>query len=364
MSATGAIQQAIAAKLTADVQLMLLLTGGIVDFRAIPPGQTYPFLTIGDSTEVPDDRLGRNGYDTTVTLHIFSRQPGAKECQAILTRLNALLNKQPLALGPQNHVGTWYEFSQPMGDPSDDRITHMPVRYRIQAQEPTTQATGTYLQAVLLDAPIVYMRCNETSGLVAHDAGGTQAGSISASGVTYRTPGAIARDTDAAFRLDGLTGCVIAPATIALTSGFSVEMWVRPATIPLSGNPRIAANSHTDADNKGFQLLLNNNGNGGGFFVGNGTTQQDIYFTGLFSTTQWTHVVASYDGAVANVYLNGVLVGTAPYVASLAASGYPIAFGKNPAYNGDFFAGGIDECAVYQSALNAARVLAHYQAGS
>ena len=77
MSATGAIQQATYTKLTGDAPLMTLLTGGIVDVRGIPAGQIYPFVALGDTTEVPNDRLGRNGYDTTMTLHIYSRQPGA-----------------------------------------------------------------------------------------------------------------------------------------------------------------------------------------------------------------------------------------------------------------------------------------------
>lgn len=139
MTATGTIQQAIGAKLTGDGPLMALVTGGILDFRGIPKGQGYPFLTIGDSTEAPEHSFGRKGYTTTVTLHIFSRQPGAMECQKILTRMNALLDEQTLTLANMHCVGIWYEFSQPMGDPSDDRITHMPVRYRILAQEGTGQ---------------------------------------------------------------------------------------------------------------------------------------------------------------------------------------------------------------------------------
>lgn len=139
MTATGAIQQAIDAKLTGDAPLMTLVTGGIVDFRGIPQGQTYPFLTIGDGTEAPMHSFARKGYTDTVTLHIFSRQLGAKECQTILARLNFLLDEQTLTLNNMHCVGCWYDFSQPMGDPIDNRITHMPVRYRIMAQEGTGQ---------------------------------------------------------------------------------------------------------------------------------------------------------------------------------------------------------------------------------
>jgi hypothetical protein len=134
MSATGPIQSSIAAKLLGDSALVGLVTG-VFDFRGIPPDQAFPYVTIGDSTEVDDSVFGALGYDTTFTLHIWSIQPGAQECQQILSNLNRLLNHQPLVLTGFTHVGTWYDMAQTMSDPDDTRITHMPVRYRIEAQE-------------------------------------------------------------------------------------------------------------------------------------------------------------------------------------------------------------------------------------
>jgi len=133
-SALSPIESAIAAKLLADATLIGMVTG-IFDFRGIPLNQEYPYVTLGDSTETDDSTFDTIGYDTTFTLHIWSAQPGSKECQQILARLNMLLNHQPLTLTGLAHVGTWYDMSQTLSDPDDTRVTHLWVRYRIQAGE-------------------------------------------------------------------------------------------------------------------------------------------------------------------------------------------------------------------------------------
>lgn len=133
-SALEPIQDAIVAKLKGDVTLMGLVTG-IFDFRGIPIGQLYPYVTVGDSTETDDSTFDTPGYEDTCTLHIWSIQPGSRECQQIFQQIQRLLNQQPLELVGMSHVGTWYEMSQTLGDPDDTRLTHMPVRYRIGAGE-------------------------------------------------------------------------------------------------------------------------------------------------------------------------------------------------------------------------------------
>jgi Concanavalin A-like lectin/glucanases superfamily/Protein of unknown function (DUF3168) len=346
-----------------NVALMAIITG-IFDVSDVPVNQPFPYITIGDTTETPWNAFGRRGYASTLTLHIWDNSTGFKLCQTILAQMNKSLDQQILTLATHTHVSTLYQFSQSMNDPDIKDVRHVPVRYSVLTQEPSSSTTGTYYANVLQDNPIFYARCNETSGLIAHDASGNQAGSISATGVAYLATGALARDTDHSFKLDGSAGYVTAPTGITLAPAFSIEMWVRPFAIPIGGSPRICANSHTDADNKGFQLELNTAGNGGAFYVGNGANSQNTFFSAPFSATLWSHVVATFDSLNMYVYVNGVQVGNAAYSATMAASTFPIAFGKNPAYNGDFFNGYIDECAMYQTALSSARILAHYQSGS
>jgi hypothetical protein len=134
MSAMGAIDIAMGAKMENDTSLMAVITG-VFDFRGVPIAQGFPYITKGNATEVPDHVFGTKGYDTTFTLHIWSIQPGTQECEQILALLNDLFDEQPLTISGFNQVGTWYEYAEVMDDPDDTRITHMPVRYRIGAQK-------------------------------------------------------------------------------------------------------------------------------------------------------------------------------------------------------------------------------------
>lgn len=133
-SALEPIQDAIVAKLKGDDTLKGMVTG-IFDFRGVPIGQLYPYVTVGDSTEIDDSTFDTDGYEDACTLHIWSIQPNTQECQQIFKQIQRLLNHQPLALAGMSHVGTWLDMAQTLGDPDDTRLTHMPVRYRIGAGE-------------------------------------------------------------------------------------------------------------------------------------------------------------------------------------------------------------------------------------
>nr|BBH90139.1 hypothetical protein KTC_48900 [Thermosporothrix sp. COM3]BBH90204.1 hypothetical protein KTC_49550 [Thermosporothrix sp. COM3]BBH90269.1 hypothetical protein KTC_50200 [Thermosporothrix sp. COM3] len=133
MTSLGEIQRALYQRLTGDTTLMNLVKG-IFDASSVPDVQTYPYVTIGEATEVPFHSFQRRGYEATVTLHIWSAAKGFKEAQAILARLNQILDQQSLQLATMTQVGCWYEFSESLNDPEED-VRHMPVRYRIETQE-------------------------------------------------------------------------------------------------------------------------------------------------------------------------------------------------------------------------------------
>jgi hypothetical protein len=75
------------------------------------------------------------------------------------------------------------------------------------------------------------------------------------------------------------------------------------------------------------------------------------------------HVAATYDGALARIYLNGELVKSAAVVGAIDSSGsQPMVLG-NGYPGGRAINGTLDEIAIFASALSAARVRAHAAAG-
>jgi hypothetical protein len=133
------VDAAIYAKLvpggTLDATLASLGVTGVFDIRAVPTGQPLDYVTIGDTQEVPMNVLQKRGYTLLTTLHIWTQERGTKTADAILARLNTLLDQQSLTLATHNHVGTYYEQSLtlPQNDVKD--ILHMTVRYQIITQE-------------------------------------------------------------------------------------------------------------------------------------------------------------------------------------------------------------------------------------
>lgn len=128
------VQTAMYAKLTGDATLMGLISG-VFDFGAVPVNQSFPYITIGDTTEGPLNAFGRRGYLATQTLHVWDNSMGFKLCQQILARMNTLLDQQILSLAMQTNVYTLYDFSQTMNDPGVDNIRHLVVRYKTFTQE-------------------------------------------------------------------------------------------------------------------------------------------------------------------------------------------------------------------------------------
>jgi len=142
----------------------------------------------------------------------------------------------------------------------------------------------------------------------------------------------------------------------------TVEVWFKPEDVSYS-NPRIIANSHTDMDKKGFQIMFNRSGNDGFFDVGNGKAEGRASWTTKIEEGKWYHAVLTYDGSKVRAYINGELVGEASLTGSIADSGYDINIGRNPAYEGDYFKGVIDEIRIFDRALSEEEIKASYNAG-
>lgn len=121
------LQQAVYSKLTADAPLMALVTG-VFDY--VPQTQAQPYVTIGSTTEVPSDAHNQRGLTSTMTLHVWSKYRGFKQAAEILAAMDAVLDRQPLAVAGYRDVSLAHQQHQELRDP-DPEIRHIAVTYRV-----------------------------------------------------------------------------------------------------------------------------------------------------------------------------------------------------------------------------------------
>ena len=127
-SALFAVQRAIYRELTANQDLMSIITGV---YDHVPENQPFPYVSIGEFTSAPFRTQTRFGEEITVTMHIWSQEEGYREAAAILDQLNKSLADAVINVEGFGDVGFFYEFSQALKDP-DGVTRHMPVRYRLK----------------------------------------------------------------------------------------------------------------------------------------------------------------------------------------------------------------------------------------
>jgi hypothetical protein len=214
-----------------------------------------------------------------------------------------------------------------------------------------------YRDAVLADAPAGYWRLGETSGKALDEMSNGGAG-IYNGGVTRGVPGALATESDLAAQFDGTDDYVSIPDNNALDVGdsYTLEAWVQRGAV-LGTTQRFM---HKGAGPASFGFGANNKlvlipGGPGATPLASSTM--------TITDSAWHHVVATKNGASVRIYVDGVDA-TAPGTNSTSTSNTSaLNIGRSAGGNG-YFAGAIDEVAVYPRALGAERVESHYRAGT
>lgn len=223
-------------------------------------------------------------------------------------------------------------------------------------------AVRSYSAEVLSDKPIAYLRFGETAGVLAHDeTGNGNQGAVSGT-VTWGVPGALARDGDTAVRLDGTTSQIDLGGAIdfAGTAPFSLEIWFNVATVdttyrfllgkdtqPTSGREEWGVVIQS-VDGLYFERYIAGSGRGAG------TAAQPL-------VGRWVHTVSTYDGMTLAFYVDGALVDQSLDPRSQLAKNVSLYAGSDGAGRG-VIDGALDELAIYDFALSATRIKAHFDA--
>jgi len=209
------------------------------------------------------------------------------------------------------------------------------------------------------NAPTIYYRLGESSGLTATDSSGNgNNGTYAASGVTYGVASSL-RDgsTNTAVTFSGV-GQVNAPVGIVVSGNVTIMVWFKTAGI--SGNTSLFAN-YTATGPSVFGLgIAGSATNLVAFIVANMSATTTATPTFTVTSNVWCHLAATFDTTshVLALYANGALVGTNTESAySPAAAGFFI----GDSVFGDNQAGSYDEAVVYSKVLTANQINAYYQ---
>ncbi|HEV2886147.1 MAG TPA: LamG domain-containing protein, partial [Jatrophihabitans sp.] len=229
---------------------------------------------------------------------------------------------------------------------------------------PAAGPTDSYGKAVYNDAPATYWRLDETTGSTAADSSDNASTGTYVGGVVQGAGGALG-STGRAATFDGSSGNVALNSQRGGPSAYSTELWFSSSTT--SGGKLIGfGNAQTGlSGNYDKQVYLTNDGRLVFGVYNNGF--DTVYSPAGLADGQWHQVVASQGPTGMRLYVDNHLVGSNAASANQAYSGYWRVGGDNlnawpDQPSSAYFAGTIDEVAIYDSVLSAAQVDAHYTA--
>jgi hypothetical protein len=252
----------------------------------------------------------------------------------------------------------------------------------VDAPADALDAGTLYQQTVLSDDPLVYFRLGEqptadggtpvaqnlgTAPLVGHYDASPELG----------VPGAISGDSDTAVRFSGSgrrlrvddPGALLAFGT---KQPFTVEAWVKQDSMPPDAgvshfhfisryDPGLPTNQQV-----GYTAYLNLLAPGSATFVflrKQLNLVEGRAMSGGHDPTAWNHIVGVFDGSGVTLYVNHTSVDVDSADFDLPSSVLPLSVGNTKPGSAPF-EGVVDEVAIYDHALPAARVQAHFEVGS
>ena len=143
--------------------------------------------------------------------------------------------------------------------------------------------------------------------------------------------------------------------TNSLTTNFSVEEWIKPSSLPSSGNL-----AGIIAKNASYGLFLD--GSHLAFKTTSSSTSRECQATSSASTGSIYDVIGTYDGSHMDLYVNGQLSCSMAATGSIDTNSNPLVIGSLDT-SSDFYTGNASDAAIYSGVLNQSQSSNHYFTG-
>ncbi|WP_030200509.1 DNRLRE domain-containing protein [Streptomyces sp. NRRL S-87] len=266
---------------------------------------------------------------------------------------------------------SWTDSTVKAGQSYTYRVTATDAAGNTSALSATSSVTvpasvQAYPNQVRTDGASLYWRYDDTvTPYVADSSDGGNTSGLHVNGPTLRqAPGALTGPSTA-IAFNGTDQQVYSDHRQTVGSSYSLETWFKTGTT--RGGKLIGFGNNTTRSSGSYdkQIYMTNTGRLV-FGVYNGSTR--TITTGLFDTfndNKWHHVVATQGPSGMAMYVDGKLKDTLNVTTNQAYEGFWHVGGDNlsswpnrPTSN--FFAGQIDETAVYPTVLSQAQVTNHY----
>lgn len=231
--------------------------------------------------------------------------------------------------------------------------------YRVRAgdaagslSEYSTVATDVTFAAPMAPGLVAAYAFNEDAGTTVSDASGNNNNGAITDAVWV--PSQVGYGN--ALEFNGTSAQVTIPnsASLSLTTAMTLEAWVFP-TVVQGWHAVIGKNTGAYFLKASSASAISNPGGGpavGGEFA---TGDQYTFGPAALTVNKWTHLGATFDGAVVQLYVNGVQVASQSQTMPLLPTTGTLQIGTSSPW-GQFFAGRIDEVRIYNRALSVAEI--------
>jgi hypothetical protein len=124
------LQKAIRDLLLADATLVAKLYNSTSVYDFVPPGSSFPYISIGEAQVKDFDAKNLNGTDNDIYIHTWTQGAGRKKAKEIMGDIYRILHRASLTVTGFTPILSRFTFAETMIDP-DGQTYHGIQRFRI-----------------------------------------------------------------------------------------------------------------------------------------------------------------------------------------------------------------------------------------